>query len=212
MAEVSKANAGSTLPRCTSLKASPEFPSFGGVAAGRGGSRLGTPRHLEVRPALALSGIPLLWRGGRRPGWSHWVGRLPSIHDSRFTFTSPHRRRQVVGRLPSGSRFTIHIHISSRASAGGRQVALGFTIHDSHSRPPASVGKWSAGCLRVHDSRFTFTSPHGRRQVVGKSALADSPTRRAVSRRESSVSLRRERGVCQLGVGTRWVSTPRPAR
>ncbi len=158
------------------------WPQAGVVPLGRQvalGSRFTI--HIHIPPRASA--------GGRQV-----VGRLPSVHDSRFTLTSPHGRRQVVGRWSAGC---LRVHDSR------------FTFTSPHERRQV-VGRWSAGCLRVHDSRFTFTSPHRRRQlveqVVGKSALADSPTRRALSRRGSSVSLRRERGVRQLGVGIlgRW--------
>jgi len=180
----------------------------------------GRPCPFRRRATLGLSGNPLR-RGGRRPGWSHWVGRLPSR-----------------------SRFTIHMHIPPRASAGGRQVAFGFTIHDSHSHPPrfgkrkAEQGKRKTEvAFTIHDShshpprasaggrqvvgrlpsgsRFTIHIhiPHERRPVVGKSALADSPTRRAPSLSGFvRVSSPRARGLStpsRLSGRVRWFSNRR---
>ena len=73
--------------------------------------------------------------------------QLVAFTDSRFTFTSPHERRQVAGKW----------------SASCRQVAFAFTDSRFTFTSPHEgmqvVGKLPAGCLRVHDSRFTFTSP-----------------------------------------------------
>ena len=70
-----------------------------------------------------------------------------TIHDSHSLPPRLGKRNTESGKRRSHSRFTIHIHIPPRASAGGRQVAFGVTIHDSHSHPPASVGRWSASLL-----------------------------------------------------------------
>ena len=168
-----------------------------------------TARDSVDKPGPSLTSLPDRPCPFRRPATLGLSGNSPPPEGWPQAGVVPLGRQVAFG-------FTIHDSHShpptsvGRWSAGGRQVVFGFTIHDSHSHPPTSVGRWSAGCLRVHDSRFTFTSPHRRRQlveqVVGKSALADSPTRRALSRRGSSVSLRRERGVRQLGVGIlgRW--------
>ncbi len=87
------------------------------------------------------------------------------VHDSRFTFTSPHERRQVVGGLPTRSRFTFTSPQVWKAEYGKRKTEVALTIHDSHSHPPTSFGRWSA--VLPSGSRFTIHI-HIPPQLVGR--------------------------------------------
>ena len=138
-----------------------------------------------------------------------------TIHDSHSLPPRLGKRNTESGKRRSHSRFTIHIHIPPRASAGGRQVAFGVTIHDSHSHPPTSVGRWSAAL--PSGSRFTIhihihippRASAGGRQVCSRRSSHSKSCFTSGFIRVSSPRARRLSTWSRLSGRVRWFSDRR---
>ena len=140
-----------------------------------------TARDSVDKPGPSLTSLPDRPCPFRRPATLGLSGNSPPPEGWPQAGVVPLGRQVAFG-------FTIHDSHShpptsvGRWSAGRRQVVFGFTIHDSHSHPPTSVGRWSAGGRQV---AFGFTIHDSHSHPPQASAVGRAGGRQVSSRRFS---------------------------